>query len=147
MSRPGLKAFLQPDTNSGPNDVIHFNEKIDKLKQHIPTATGQPSFEAKCCENQKEFAVPISTNNKKLHNMTVMDPITGLISAAGEVYCASSTKYGLPTFGKARIEPQTMMPQNVNSLRNQSQAINELKLVLLMYIYVVGKIVIFIRWS
>lgn len=92
----------------------------------MPTATGMLNYETKCCDNQIESAVPLATNNKKLHNMTIMDPITGMISPAGEVYC-NTNKYGLPTFGKARVEPQTTIPQNVNSLRPINQAINELK--------------------
>ncbi len=127
MSRPALRAFLQPDTNSGPTDVVHYTDKTNFLKQHVPTATGQPDFETKCCDNQAVSAVPIGTNQKKVHNMTIMDPITGMISAAGDVYCSSSKKYGLSSFGKARVEPQTTLPQNVNSQRNQDQAINELK--------------------
>ena len=127
LSRPGLRAFLQPDTNSGHTDVVHYNDKTNFLKQHVPTATGLPNFETKCCDNQAESSVPIGTNFKKLHHMTIMDPITGMISAAGEAYCASSKKYGLASFGKARVEPQTTIPQNVNSQRAQDQAINELK--------------------
>ncbi len=127
MSRPGLRAFLQPDTNTGPTDVIHFQNKTNFMKQHVPTATGQPNFEPKFGNTQTDSNVPIATNLKKLHNMTIMDPITGMISAAGEVYCTSSKKYGLASFGKARVEPQTTVPQNVSSQRNHDQAINELK--------------------
>lgn len=126
LTRPGLKAFLQPDTNTGANDVTHFNDKVDFLKQHVPTATGQPSYETTCCDEKTETSVPLHTNVKKLHNLTVMDPITGFISPAGEVFC-NSNKYGLPTFGKAKLEPQNLIPQNTNSIRIQSQAINELK--------------------
>ena len=35
LTRPGLTAFLQPDTNTGPTDVTHFNNKVDFLKQHV----------------------------------------------------------------------------------------------------------------
>lgn len=126
MTRPGLKAFLQPDTNTGPTDVTHFNEKTDYLKQHVPTATGTPNYEQTCCEVKTDTAVPISTNPKKLHNLTVMDPITGLVSAAGEVFC-NSGQYTIPTFGKKRLEPQCTLPQNVESLRTHPAAINELR--------------------
>ena len=126
LTRPGLKAFLQPDTNTGATDVTHFNDKVDFLKQHVPTATGQPSYDTTCCDERVEASIPLQTNVKKLHNLTVMDPITGFISPAGEVF-TNSNKYGLKTFGKAKIEPQNMIPHNMNSMRTQSQAINELK--------------------
>lgn len=126
LTRPGLKAFLQPDTNTGATDVTQFEDKVDHLKQHVPTATGAPSYETKCCDIQLENAVPLSTNVKRAHMLTIMDPITGFVSPAGEVFCKSN-KLTLGTFGKARIEPQTTIPQNVFSNRNQSEAINELK--------------------
>lgn len=126
LTRPGLTAFLQPDTNTGPTDVTHFNNKVDFLKQHVPNHTGQPSYESNCCDSKDAQAQPLETNNKKLHNLTVMDPITGFVSPAGEVFC-NSGKYTLSSFGKARIEPQTSIPHNNNLLRPQSEAINELK--------------------
>jgi hypothetical protein len=125
MTRPGLKTFLQPDTNSGPTDVTHFNEKTDYLKQHVPTATGTPAYDNSCCD-AKADAAPLSSNPKKLHSLTLMDPITGMVSAAGEVFC-NSGQYTLPTFGKRRTEPQCIVPQNVESLRSHPAAIAELR--------------------
>lgn len=125
LTRPGLKAFLQPDTNSGESDVTAFKEKVEFLKQHVPTHTGVPSYEQNCCDGP-EINGPLSSNVKKQHNLTIMDPITGFVSPAGEVFC-NSGNYTLSTFGKRKIEPQNSLPINVNSLRTHSQAINELK--------------------
>lgn len=125
LTRPGLKLFLQPDTNQGETNIVSFNEKQNHLKLHVPSATGAPSYAVNCCTNKLE-TVSKGEVLKKINTLRVMDPITGFISASGEVLLCTN-KYGLPTFGNSRKEPHTTVPQNVNSIRTQNEAIDELK--------------------
>ncbi len=126
LTRPGLKAFLQPDTNAGNTDVTSFNEKVNFLKQHVPTATGQPNYDIVCCDDKLENGVPLALNPKKRNDIRIVDPITGFVSVCGEVI-SNTGRNGLGSFGKARVEPQTTIPKNIHSIRQQNEAINELK--------------------
>lgn len=122
LTRPGLKLFMQPDTNSGETNVVSFNEKQNRLKLHVPSATGAPDFAVNCCTSVSSKGEVL----KKLNTLTVIDPISSFISPSGEVLLCTN-KYGLATFGKARREPQTTVPQLINSIRQHPDAINELK--------------------
>ena len=125
LTRPSLKDFLAPDTNAGNTDVTSFNDRVAYLKQHVPTATGSPSYDVNCCDNNTTNGT-LTTSLKKRNDLRIIDPITGFISVCGEVL-TNSPKYGLSTFGKARIEPQTTVPQTIHSIRPQAEAVNELK--------------------
>jgi hypothetical protein len=95
----------------------------------VPGATGAPNYSVTCCTaKQEESPVPLTKGQalKKISTLRVMDPITSFISPSGEVLLCTH-KYGLGTFGKAKKEPQTMVPQLINSIRSREEAINELK--------------------
>ncbi len=124
-SRPHLNTYLRPDTNVGETDVTDYVEKKHHQELHIPNATGSPDYTITCDSN---FVVDSSVPQfaKKRTDLRIIDPITGFVSAGGEVLL-NNQRYCLPTFGKERIEPQTTRPQTVNSIRQQKEAIIELK--------------------
>ena len=126
LTRPNLKTFLQPDTNSGSTDVTQFNENVNYAKLHIPTATGPLNYDVNCCDSKFHNTISMPHAAKKRIELRIVDPITSFISPCGEVLI-NSQKYGLSTFGKARIEPQTTIPQNLHSIRIQKEAIDEIK--------------------
>lgn len=125
LTRPSLKLFLQPDTNAGATDIVSFNEKQARLRLHVPSATGAPDYSVTCCTPNAKY-VSKGEVLKKINTLTVIDPISNFISPSGEVLLCTA-KYGLPTFGNSRKEPQTTVPQLINSIRQHPDAINELK--------------------
>ncbi len=126
LSRPSLKAFLEPDTNVGHTDVTSFVEKQIHQKLHVPNSTGPLNYDVNCCDNKLLQNLNAKNSIKKRNDLRVMDPITSFISVSGEVLL-NSTKYGMTSFGKARIEPHTTLPQNKHSIRTREEAIDEIK--------------------
>ena len=125
LTRPDLKTFLRPDTNSGSTDVTHYKDTINYGRLHVPTATGPLNYNVNCCDTKSRTPGAPNSGKKRIE-LRIVDPITSFISPAGEVF-VNSNKYGLPTFGKSRIEPQTTVPQELHSIRSREEAINELK--------------------
>lgn len=126
LTRPNLSLFLQPDTNSGETSVVAYQDKQNHLKLHVPGPTGPPNYSVQCCTAKQEQMASKAQVLKKISTLRVMDPITSFISPSGEVLLCTN-KYGLGTFGKAKKEPQTMVPQLINSIRTREEAIDELK--------------------
>ena len=126
LTRPNLSLFLQPDTNSGETSIVAYQDKQNHLKLHVPSATGAPDYNVTCCTVKQEQAATKAQVLKKLNTLRVMDPITSFISASGEVLLCTN-RYGLASFGKTKKEPQTTVPQLVNSIRNRDEAIDEIK--------------------
>lgn len=126
LPRPDFKTFLQPDTNVGETEVTQYKNEKSFKELHLPNASGPLNYEVNCCDNNFLINAPIPIMNKKRHEFKILDPTSGLISPAGEVFLRSE-KTTLRNFGKARVEPQTTIPQSIHSIRTQPEAINELK--------------------
>ena len=125
MSRPHFNAFMRPDTNIGETDLTDYVKKKHHQELHIPNVTGAPDYTITCDRNY--FADPSAPPfSKKRTDLRIVDPITGFVSAGGEVLL-NNQRYTLPTFGKERVEPQTTRPQTINSIRTKREAIAEIK--------------------
>lgn len=128
MTRPEFKTLLVPDTNVGETDVTAYNEARSRQQLHVPNVSGQLNYDVNCCEN-KSFSAPApgrAASSKKRVDIQILDPITGFLSTAGEAVLQTG-KCNMPSFGKARLEPQNLTPQNAHSIRVQPEAIDELK--------------------
>lgn len=124
--RPHLNAFMRPDPNVGETDMTEYIQKKHHQELHIPNATGAPDYTITCDINDYPTDPSVPQFAKKRTDLRIIDPITGFVSAAGEVLL-NNQKFQLPTFGKARIEPQTSIPNSIHSIRSGSQAIDEIK--------------------
>ena len=133
ISRPNFSTFLQPDTNAGGTNVYQNNDREEYRRLHVPTATGPPDFKMTCCsENDGEnLSVEAAEkfeflNARKPYEMGIVDPVSGFLSPAGEVLL-NTGKTIIQTMGKQKIEPQTIIPRNVNSVRDYQEAIDEIR--------------------
>lgn len=126
LSRPDFKTFLEPDTNVGETNITQFKNNKSFNELHIPNATGPLDYRVTCCEDNVAIRAPMPTVTKKRTEFRILDPCSGFISPAGEVYLKRE-KTHLGTFGKSKIEPQTSIPQNFHSIRTRHEAIDELK--------------------
>lgn len=126
LSRPSFKTFLTTDTNVGETSITQYKNEKNFNELHIPNATGPLNYGVTCCEDNLADKTPMPTVTKKKTEFRILDPCSGFISPAGEVFLKRE-KTHLGTFGKAKIEPQTSIPQNIHSIRNQQEAIEELK--------------------
>jgi len=124
LTRPHFRTFLQPDTNVGHTDATEYKEKTHIDQLNVPNVTGAPSYAVDCCDHKKP-ALNLTLSAKKKGDNKIVDPITGFISTAGEVYL-NSNKF-MSSFGKARVGPHTTIPQHVHSVRVNPEAIDELK--------------------
>jgi len=121
LTRPDAKLFNQPDSNVGETDIAQYNYQRSRTQLNFPTASGPKNYHVTCCENNlTSFA-----KSKKRIEMNVIDPITGFLSPAGESLLRVQNK--MSSFGKARLEPQCLVPEKSNSIRSQPEAIEELK--------------------
>jgi hypothetical protein len=125
LTRPHFRTFLQPDTNVGQTNATEYKEKTHIDQLNVPNVTGAPSYAVDCCEHKKP-GHNLTLSAKKKGDNKIVDPITGFISTAGEVLL-NTGKFGMPSFGKARVEPHTTIPQHVHSVRVNPEAIDELK--------------------
>jgi len=125
LTRPDLKTFFQPDTNTGGTSMHQYKEAQRIRQLHIPTATGSPNFTTKCCEKDENSVSHIKSVKKQV-DLETLDTISGFVSAAGEMINNNSKIY-MQSFGKARIEPQTTIPQTINSIRARTEAIQEIR--------------------
>jgi hypothetical protein len=132
ITRPDFKTFLQPDTNAGGTNVFQNNDKEEYRRLHVPTATGPPDFAITCCQEdirQHSFTENEALNilnARKPYEMGIVDPVSGFLSPAGEVLL-NTGKTIMRTMGKKIKEPQTIIPKNVNSIRDYNEAIDEIK--------------------
>lgn len=127
LTRPDFKSYLQPDTNVGQTDITTYNELKRIGDFHIPSTTGALDYQVKCCDSNARFNlnyyVPANiVRNKGAH---IYDPLSNFISPAGEILL--NTGRHIPSLGKSRKEPQTTVPQNINSIRTNPNAIDEIK--------------------
>jgi hypothetical protein len=125
MSRPHLNTFMRPDTNVGETDITEYVNKKRHQELHIPNVTGSPDYTITCDGNYLSDSTSPQFSKKRT-DLRVMDPITSFVSVGGEVLLKNQ-RYGLPSFGKARIEPQTTRPQTNSSIRTKSEAIAEIR--------------------
>ncbi len=125
MTRPHLNTFMRPDTNVGETDVTEYVNKKHHQELHIPNVTGAPDYTITCDGHYMNDSTAPKFSKKRT-DLRVMDPITSFVSVGGEVLL-NNQRFGLPTFGKARIEPQTTRPQTINSIRTKSEAIAEIR--------------------
>ena len=125
LTRPDLKTFFQPDTNAGGTSMHQYKEAQRIRQLHIPTATGAPNFTTKCCEKDENAVAHIKSAKKQV-DLETLDTISGFVSAAGEMI-NNNSKICMQSFGKARVEPQTTIPQTVNSIRARPEAIQEIR--------------------
>lgn len=127
LTRPDAKLFTQPDTNAGRTDMSEYALYRSKTQLNLPSTTGARDYRAACCDERfsrdvvSKSAFPL----KKRIDLNLMDPITGLLSPAGESFL--KVRQRMQSFGKSRLEPQIIVPQNVNSIRTNPEAIDELK--------------------
>lgn len=135
LTRPDLKTFFQPDTNAGGTNIHQFveNERLRKL--HIPSAAGPADF-ARVTSNTNE--VPIEGTEllaaRKPYELALVDPLNGFLSPAGEVLL-NTGRTRMRTMGKQKKEPQNVVPSESHSIRDYSEAIDEIKLVLIKTFY------------
>ena len=91
-----------------------------------------------CCANDSE--VPMNTavaekleflNARKPYEMGIVDPVSGFLSPAGEVLL-NTGKTIMKSMGKQIKEPQTIIPKNINSIRDNPEAIDEIRYIIIL---------------
>ncbi len=124
LSRPTAATMLKMDTNTHKTFITDYTQA--RLIEQINMPQGGPQdYKITCCDNNEAVNAPIPPNKKK-HDDQILDPITGFISPAGEFYLHSN-KVNIKSFGKAKVEPHTSVPQTMNSIRRYQEAIDELQ--------------------
>jgi hypothetical protein len=125
LSRPDMKTFFQSDIATGGTDIDKEVKKREHSLLHVPKRTGPKDYQLQCCDPDMGplYEKPPSL---KPNVATLIDPISGFLSPSGEVLLETG-KMRLDTMGKSRIEPQTTIPQNINSIRDNDLAIDEIK--------------------
>lgn len=126
LSRPEFKSFLEPDSNIGKTDVTEYNALKNYNQLHVPKSTGPLDYTVTCCDNNLAVSAPMPIMTKRRTENRILDPCSGFISPAGEALL-NTGRNGMRSMGKVKIEPQTMIPQNVHSIRTRTEAIDELK--------------------
>lgn len=127
LTRPDFQAFLQPDTNAGGTSMTQYVERERERKLHIPNNTGAPNFSINTyVPSHQNVSEPVF--KAKPNDINMLDTISSFISPAGE-FLSQSGKIHIKSFGKSKIEPQTIIPQNIHSIRGQPEAIDEIRFV------------------
>ncbi len=124
LSRPEASTMLKTDTNTENTFITDYTQARLVGQIHLPQG-GAPDYKITCCGNNEAVNAPIPPVKKK-HDDNILDPITSFISPAGEFYLHSN-KVNIASFGKAKIEPHTTVPQKINSIRKYKEAIDELQ--------------------
>jgi hypothetical protein len=127
LTRPDAKLFTQPDTNSGRTDISQYSFSRSQTQLNLPTSSGPTNYKVSCCDrnvNSRGHAKSAFPSKKKIE-MSVLDPITGFLSPAGENLLR--VQHRMPSFGNSRLVPQNIVPQSINSIRTQPESIDELK--------------------
>lgn len=129
LTRPDAKLFVRPDTNEGETEISQCALYRSRTQLNLPKSNGPPDYAVECCNDK--FAKNVVTRSALLargtnkFDLNVIDPITGFLSSSGESLL--NVRERMTSFGKVRLEPQNLIPQNINSIRIQPCAIDELK--------------------
>ena len=116
--------MLRSDTNTDKTFIAEYEQTRRVGQIHVPQG-GAHDYSITCCDNNAAVNAPMPPV-KKHHDDKILDPITSFISPAGEFYLHSN-KVNLASFGKAKVEPHTTLPQKLHSIRQYREAIDELK--------------------
>lgn len=130
LTRPNSRLFTTMNSNTGETSITEYTLERSRTQMNFPTASGPREYHVSCCDNNQSRRVMTaktgeSSASKKRIELNIIDPITGFLSPAGESLLRIKTR--MPSFGKARLEPQCLLPQESNTIRTQPESIDELK--------------------
>ena len=125
LTRPEVSTLLRSDANTDQTFITDYDNSRRVKQIHLPHS-GPQDYTITCCDNNEVKNSPMPTVVKKRHEDKILDPITSFISPSGEFY-VQSNKVNISSFGKVKVDPQTSIPQSINSIRQYREAIDELK--------------------
>jgi hypothetical protein len=126
-SKTDLNTFSQSNTpviSDGTDTEIKTKNKAYN-RINVPKRTGPKNYELQCCEPEKR-KLHEKPSSLKPNVVTLIDPVSGFLSCTGEILLETG-KMHIENMGKTRKEPHTTIPQNINSIRDNEAAIDEIK--------------------